>query len=426
MNEQIINGLGAQDEQKTNVEGAYENGNNYENGSFLKALTKELKNKNILQYSLPTAKLSDLKKEGYLFSNIKSQRPVNVNHVKALVKSLKDDGVTHFSAKGIAVPAVIALQKGVELVDADTGNAINLDTSGIENYLLIIDMQHRFAACSMKEGLDMTVIISDCPDDPVNLVLRHNKDQKGWDSSDFRRHYSQKEGKADVLKKATDEGELIFSGCSQKAYEYAMSGKKDIVRKSDAQKGILPVITDEQKEVGLDLLRFLRVIANDEQKARRLEVFSAIYSVKTELSNSVSGKAFSQSLLCYAMESGNDDPIKVMLSTIKSQDFDGFKNELMKAIKPYVKAHKTDIDTLYEGALERFNKTCAVSVADLGFKDAPLDVVLKVNAEKEARKAEAKKKQDELEAQLKALQKQVNDQKKAVKNLDFFEDDNQK
>lgn len=126
------------------------------------------------------------------------------------------------------------------------------------------------------------------------------------------------------------------------------------------------------------------------------------------------------------MDSDNADAIKVMLSSIKGQGFDGFKNELMKAIKPYVKAHKTDIDTLYEGALLKFNETCAVSVADQGFKDAPLDVVLKVNSEKEALKAEAKKKQDELEAQLKALQKQVSDQRKAVKNLDFFEDDNQK
>jgi len=392
-----------------------------DSASLIKGYEKELKKIGVLGAICLCAWLSELIKADYKFCNIKSQRPVDIKHVKDLLKSLKQDNATKFSAKGIAVPALTALQKGIELKDADEGFPVTIDSPDVEKYLLIVDMQHRYAACKVGTDIDMEVLITECPDDPEAMVLNHNKEQLGWDSEAFRFHYSQKNGISDTLKEATEEAEKIFSGCSKKAIELALTGKVDVVRKSEMQKGNLPSLSDEQKEIGFNILRTLRVIADSEPKSRRLEVFKAIYNTKEGLKNSIAGSDFGKYLLSWAIEAKESADVKTMVGAISQQDFAGFEKLLTKALKEFIKLHKQNLDAVYQAALENFAKSYP-SLATKDLKNASLDVVLKVNAEKEARKAAAKKKQTELEEQLAALRKQVTEQKKAVKGLDYFED----
>lgn len=392
------------------------------NVESLGKITADLEEKGILEYSYPSAKLSSLINGGYHFCNLHSQRPVDIKHIQELGKSLIAAGVNEFSAKGIATPAVVALEAGVELVDAITGKEVNLETPDVDKYLLIIDMQHRFATCQIRGDLDMKVIITDCATDPTAMVLNHNKSQKGWGSDDFRYHFSQKENKLDELHVATEEAEKIFPGCSQKAYEYALTGKKDAVRKSEVQKGNIPNLDAEAKEIGFDVLRFLRLLSNDEQKGKRLETFTAIFNGKASLANSIAGREFGKLLLCLAHEIKDTEKAKSMISDISKADWSEFEKGLTKATKDFRKAHKDELDTLYQTAVEEFDKKYSgTSAAPSTFKDAPLADVLKQNAEKEKAKAEAKKKKAELEEKIKELKKEADIQARNLKNLEIFD-----
>ena len=206
-----------------------------------------------------TCKLTDLIAMGYIIATFVMNREVNDKHVKRLMKDVRTQGKKAFSQHVTVCSALSALLLGFDVIGID-GKPVTLETDNLAKVLVIIDGQHRVAACLGTElDIDCDVMIAPCPMDIAQDIKDRNCCDKNWDTSALRHQIVEVEKKQDVLAEYEKRAKEIYPGCSDKFYTTMLNaGKKDAVRRTQVARGELPSCNVEDAEVGLVIIRSLR------------------------------------------------------------------------------------------------------------------------------------------------------------------------
>ena len=214
-----------------------------------------------------TVSLSDLMAMGYIIATFVMNREVNEKHVKRLMKDVRTQSKNAFSQYVTVCSALSALLMGHDVMGLD-GELVTLETQNLDKILVIIDGQHRVAAClGTMLDIDCDVMIVPCPEDIAQDIKDRNCCDKNWDTTALRHQIVEVEKKQDVLAEYEKRAKEIYPGCSDKFYTTVLSGgKKDVVRRSLVSCGELPACDVKKAEMGLELLRSLRQLNPDSNK----------------------------------------------------------------------------------------------------------------------------------------------------------------
>lgn len=214
-----------------------------------------------------TVSLSDLLAMGFIIATFVMNREVNEKHVKKLMKDVRTQGKNAFSQYVTVCSAFSALLMGHDIMGLD-GELVTLETQNLDKILVIIDGQHRVAAClGTLLDIDCDVMVVPCPVDIAQDIKDRNCCDKNWDTTALRHQIVEVEKKQDVLAEYEKRAKEIYPGCSDKFYTAVLSGgKKDAVRRSQVSRGELPACDVKKAEMGLELLRSLRQLNPDSNK----------------------------------------------------------------------------------------------------------------------------------------------------------------
>ena len=231
---------------------------------FRAKLRAEMESQGAIEQEYYTCKLSELIVMGYIIATFVMNREVNEKHVKKLLKDVRAQGKKAFSQHVTVCSALSGLLMGYDVIGID-GKPVTLETSNIDKILVIIDGQHRVAACLGTElDIDCDVMIVPCPKDIAQDIKDRNCCDKNWDTSALRHQIVEVEKKLDVLAEYEKRAKEIYPGCSDKFYTAMLcGGKKDAVRRALVARGELPDCDIKKAEMGLEILRAFRLLNPD-------------------------------------------------------------------------------------------------------------------------------------------------------------------
>ena len=226
---------------------------------FRAKLRDEMDRLGAVEQEYYTCKLSDLIAMGYVIATFVMNREVNEKHVKMLMNDVRTQGKKAFSQHVTVCSALSALLMGYDVIGID-GKLVTLERGNLNKILVIIDGQHRVAACLGTElDIDCDVMIVPCPKDIAQDIKDRNCCDKNWDTSALRHQIVEVKKKQDVLAEYEKRAKEIYPGCSDKFYTTMLNaGKKDAVRRAQVVRGELPSCNVEDAEVGLVIIRSLR------------------------------------------------------------------------------------------------------------------------------------------------------------------------
>lgn len=234
---------------------------------FRAKLHADMESKGAIRQERYTYKFSQLLAMGYIIATFVMNREVNEKHVKRLMKDVRSQGKKAFSQHVTMCSALCALLMGYDVIGLD-GKLLTLETANLDKILVIIDGQHRVAAClGTKLDIDCDVMIVPCPEDIAQDIKDRNCCDKNWDTSALRHQIVEVEKKQDILAEYEKRAKEIYPGCSDKFYTTVLcGGKKDAVRRSKVACGELPYCDEEEAEMGLVILRSFRQLNPDCKK----------------------------------------------------------------------------------------------------------------------------------------------------------------
>lgn len=248
-------------------------------------LRKTMEEKKMIQDENFTCKLSDLIKMGYILATFVFNREIDEKHAKALLKDVRSQGKKCFSQDISACLAISALLMGYKAVDMN-GNPVTLDSPNLEKTLIITDGQHRATVClGTNLDIDCNVMITPCPENIVQDIIDKNKIDKNWGSTSFREQIVKTTGKTDLLADYEKKAAEIYPGTTDKFRDLVLTGKNDAVRRANVSKGILPECDTRKAEMGLEVLKGLRLFNPDTSKnaSMTLAMPKSIFSKMGEL-----------------------------------------------------------------------------------------------------------------------------------------------
>lgn len=224
----------------------------------------EMEQQGAIKREYYTVKFSDLIAMGYNIATFVMNREVNEKHVKRLMNDVRAQCKKAFSQHVTVCSALCALLMGYDVIGLD-GKLVTLETADLDKILVIIDGQHRVAAClGTNLDIDCDVMIVPCPEDIAQDIKDRNCCDKNWDTSAIRHQIVEVEKKQDVLAEYEKQAKEIYPGCSDKFYTTILNGgKKDAVRRSQVSRGELPACDVKKAEMGLEILRSLRQLNPD-------------------------------------------------------------------------------------------------------------------------------------------------------------------
>ena len=231
---------------------------------FRTKLRAEMESQGAVEQEYYTCKLSELIAMGYIIATFVMNREVNEKHVNKLLKDVRTQGKKAFSQHVTVCSALSGLLMGYDVIGID-GKPVTLEASNIDKILVIIDGQHRVAACLGTElDIDCDVMIVPCPKDIAQDIKDRNCCDKNWDTSALRHQIVEVEKKHDVLAEYEKRAKEIYPGCSDKFYTAMLcGGKKDAVRRALVARGELPDCDIKKAEMGLEILRAFRLLNPD-------------------------------------------------------------------------------------------------------------------------------------------------------------------
>ena len=301
----------------------------------------DMESRGAIKQECYTCKLTDLIAMGYIIATFVMNREVNEKHVKKLLKDVRTQSKKAFSQHVSVCSALSALLLGYDVIGID-GKPVTLETDNLAKILVIIDGQHRVAACLGTElDIDCDVMIAPCPMDIAQDIKDRNCCDKNWDTSALRHQIVEVEKKQDVLAEYEKRAKEIYPGCSDKFYTAMLeAGKKDTVRRAQVARGELPSCNVEDCEIGLVILRSLRQLNPDCNKnaSMTLKIVDSIMDMMHKLTErtSMTYKEFMEKFRVFASQHEGACESKEGAETFIanfSEDFDHF-----------LKHHREDIN----------------------------------------------------------------------------------
>ena len=258
---------------------------------FRAKLHADMESKGAIKQEYYTYKFSDLIAMNYIFATFVMNREVNEKHVKMLMNDVRTQGKKAFSQHVTVCSALSALLLGYDAIGID-GEPVTLETGNLDKILVIIDGQHRVAACLGTElDIDCDVMIVPCPKEIAQDIKDRNCCDKNWDTSALRHQIVEVKKKQDVLAEYEKRAKEIYPGCSDKFYTTMLNaGKKDAVRRAQVARGELPSCNVEDAEVGLVILRSLRQLNPNCNKnaSKTLKIVDSIMDMMRQLTERTS------------------------------------------------------------------------------------------------------------------------------------------
>ena len=234
---------------------------------FRAKLHADMESKGAIKQEYYTCKFSGLIAMGYIIATFVMNREVNEKHVKKLMKDVRTQGKNAFSQYVTVCSALSALLMGHDVMGLD-GELVTLEMQNLDKILVIIDGQHRVAAClGTMLDIDCDVMVVPCPEDIAQDIKDRNCCDKNWDTTALRHQLVEVEKKQDVLAEYEKLAKEIYPGCSDKFYTTVLSGgNKNAVRRSSVSHGELPACDVKKAEMGLEMLRSFRQLNPDSNK----------------------------------------------------------------------------------------------------------------------------------------------------------------
>ena len=301
-------------------------------------LRKTMEEKKMIQDENFTCKLSDLIKMGYILATFVFNREIDEKHAKALLKDVRSQGKKCFSQDISACLAISALLMGYKAVDMN-GNPVTLDSPNLEKTLIITDGQHRATVClGTNLDIDCNVMITPCPENIVQDIIDKNKIDKNWGSTSFREQIVKTTSKTDLLADYEKKAAEIYPGTTDKFRDLVLTGKNDAVRRANVSKGILPECDTKKADMGLEVLKGLRLINPDSSKnaSMTLAMPKAIFSKMGELAvNDMTNDQFVKIFKLFAAKNE-----KACDTKEKAEEF---IENFSEKIDEYLKEHGTSI-----------------------------------------------------------------------------------
>lgn len=301
----------------------------------------EMESRGAIKQECYTCKLSDLIAMSYIIATFVMNREVNEKHVKKLLKDVRTQGKKAFSQHVTVCSALSALLLGFDIIGID-GKPVTLETDNLAKVLVIIDGQHRVAAClGTQLDIDCDVMIVPCPKDIAQDIKDRNCCDKNWDTSALRHQIVEVEKKQDVLAEYEKRAKEIYPGCSDKFYTAMLeAGKKDTVRRAQVARGELPSCNVEDCEIGLVILRSLRQLNPDCNKnaSMTLKIVDSIMDMMHKLTErtSMTFKEFMEKFRVFASQHEGACESKEGAETFISNFSEDFNH--------FLKHHREDID----------------------------------------------------------------------------------
>lgn len=354
-----------------------------------------------------TVSLNDLLAMGFIIATFVMNREVNEKHVKKLMKDVRTQGKNAFSQYVTVCSALSALLMGHDVMGLD-GELVTLETQNLDKILVIIDGQHRVAAClGTMLDIDCDVMVVPCPEDIAQDIKDRNCCDKNWDTTALRHQIVEVEKKQDVLAEYEKRAKEIYPGCSDKFYTTVLcGGNKNAVRRSSVSHGELPACDVKKAEMGLELLRSLRQLNPDSNKndSLTLKIVEPIMNkmnelAVTDMTNGEFVRAFkvfaSQNEMACDSKEGAEDFIANF-----SENFSSFIDQHLEIDEDAIVGIDEHVDKIIAAGPARIVKPATASLYEMihRIKESEEAAALKAAAAAEKAAVKAAKKKAEQKA----------------------------
>lgn len=367
-----------------------------------------------------TVSLSDLLAMGFIIATFVMNREVNEKHVKKLMKDVRTQEKNAFSQYVTVCSALSALLMGHDVMGLD-GELVTLETQNLDKILVIIDGQHRVAAClGTMLDIDCDVMIVPCPEDIAQDIKDRNCCDKNWDTTALRHQIVEVEKKQDLLAEYEKRAKEIYPGCSDKFYTTVLcGGNKNAVRRSSVSHGELPACDVRKAEMGLEMIRSFRQLNPDSNKndSLTLKLVEPIMNkmnelAVTDMTNGEFVRTFkvfaSQNEMACDSKEGAEDFI-----TNFSENFSSFIDQHLEIDEEAIKGIDEHVDKIIAAGPAKIIKPASASLFEMihRIKESEEAAALKAAAvaEKAAKKAAVKAAKKKAEQKAKEAGKMVED-----------------
>lgn len=371
-----------------------------------------------------TVSLSNLMAMGYIIATFVMNREVNEKHVKRLMNDVRSQGKSAFSQYVTVCTALAALRRGYDVIGLD-GKLVTLETPNLDKMLVIIDGQHRVAACfGTKLDIDCDVMIVPCPEDIAQDIKDRNCCDKNWDTTALRHQIVEIEKKQDVLAEYEKRAKDIYPGCSDKFYTTILTvGKKDAVRRSQVSRGELPACDVKKAEMGLELLRSLRQLNPDSNKndSLTLKIVEPIMIKMNELAvadmtNGEFVRAFKVFASQFEMACDSKDGAEDFIANF-SENFSSFIDQHNKIDEETIAGIDEHVEKIIAAGPAKIVKPASASLYEMIHRIKESEEATALKAAVAAEKAAKKAKKDAVKAAKKIAEQKAKETGKMVEDM---------
>lgn len=240
--------------------------------------------KDLVRPGNPQVAYSVAKASGCKPAFIVGNRNISSAQLNKLEKDLKDRGLNKFANPCKVMQAKDLLEKdaNVSLVDID-GKPLTLSTLGIDNYLAIIDGQHRVTACEDNPEIDVDLEIVHAVEDVHKSIRILNTCDRNWNNEDLKDSNVARNLSKSCLHEKAKMLQSTFN-VSSKLAEYGLTFVREASKKSDLVKGKDTTEYSESKaERGLGIFEASACKFNENQAYRKIQFMDAVVDVYNRL-----------------------------------------------------------------------------------------------------------------------------------------------
>ena len=289
--------------------------------------------KDLVRPGNPQVAYSVAKASGCKPAFIVGNRNISSAQLNKLEKDLKDRGLNKFVNPCKVMQAKDLLEKdaNVSLVDID-GKPLTLSTLGIDNYLAIIDGQHRVTACEDNPEIDVDLEIVHAVEDVHESIRILNTCDRNWNNEDLKDSNVARNLSKSCLHEKAKMLQSTFN-VSSKLAEYGLTFVREASKKSDLVKGKDTTEYSESKaERGLGIFEASACKFNENQAYRKIQFMDAVVDVYNRLDDDKHSDFARNIRVCIATM--DDSVVEKIDQTIADKNY-GTLNELFR--KEYTK-----------------------------------------------------------------------------------------
>lgn len=301
---------------------------------------------NIKYHLVAKALVSDLEAAGYKLCFVTENREIHAKHLDFLIDDIGSE--TLFTEAGKCVPAEKVILEGLHLKDFD-GNDITIDTDDIENYIVVLDGQHRSSVHHENPKIDLYLEFVDYSCSTMEYINRLNSKRKEWDGSDLRHSVEVlRQGEVPVLVEIDNAADVF--GSTLKWAEFLMTREKDQFRKgelSELQKG--GKVNQNKYAGNAEFIKTgwaigyaIKETFGKDRRVMKIEFLDALFNIPGYLSDDTN---FNRDIVAFIAKL--DLGVRAnIINRIDKRNWDDLKQYVFKEYTAFVKTNKNKLEKL--------------------------------------------------------------------------------